>query len=867
MLVEISLAVGVTALLSSFIFYFIMKLYFTKKKRDLDLENQQEDQTNVSLLSIERCVANIPILVKQQEQQICERASQASTTLEKRIDHVKQEINDQKQWLIRKTLFTVLELKIDSIAKQQSQNGNILNNIQQAISRLEKSDDEMLRMLNSQGKEVVGELNSPSLFEMAVGRPEGAITFTSTSTYHCGQALTEVLVKSLTCKVAKGQHRFIIGSKRSGIEEIFRDTDVVVEVPALDEESDTLTLIGPVNKLGDALALVYAKASSVVSAEISYQEWMRRFLIGPKGATLQSLVPKQDKLKLEFEDGGLIYLEGPPEAVKAAKTALNAEISRLTKELSSEVVKVAPGLHGHIIGRNGSLVNKLEDDNDVKITRPNQTSPSEIRIEGKKEGVNKAVAAIQEIVKHLGQEKLREKYPSVQIVFPLESDQEHQILLIGKKDEVDAVKKIYEKQILDLKETVEIFAEVDHKYHRHFMARSGEVLKEIQNQNGGCLISFHRQESGGSKVSIKGSKSCVESAKARLEEIVEDLQAKLTIKVEIAEQHHRYLMPHLNDLRTQYNVRIKVPDRGATNEGGLQVDGIGAADLVQISGRDTKCEEVRKALIALIPIPRRYRREKRAHQDDHQVKAPDAKSIKEWYGKFKEGRGGEEVRALMAVHTVRVKIPTANKQSEEIAVSGTNENVDLAIADIQERVAELDRLSDDRKLRSFKISLEVPLKYHQRLIGPGGARVREISERHKVHISIPRRMPTGSRLRVHGDTTSGSGCSFHPRLIGARGRNLRKVEEDFGVEIRTPGRGDPRPDVITVTGKSEDAVFDCIDKLRNDEEGFISELAKRCAFRREPEPKHEPKVQQQQAQITGAPRHQFPAMNNSLGGA
>uniref|UniRef100_A0A915E443 K Homology domain-containing protein n=1 Tax=Ditylenchus dipsaci TaxID=166011 RepID=A0A915E443_9BILA len=790
---------------------------------------------------------------------------------------------------------------------------------------------------------------------------------------------------------------------------------------------------------------------------------MRRFLIGPKGATLQSLVPKQDKLKLEFEDGGLIYLEGPPEAVKAAQTALNAEISRLTKELSSEVVKVAPGLHRHIIGRNGALVNKLKDDNDVQIAIPNETTNSdEIRIEGKKEGVKKAVAAIQEIVKRLENEKsrdiviehrfhgqvigkngentqkwrieypsvsisfpdatnksdivnlrgdkkevdklytvmtklvkelqesnyadtvsifkeyykhiigkggininrirdetqtrielpsqgdgritvigkqanvekaiaqlnkiqnelanivstevtipnkihtrllsngrrsfetsrtsleaciscsqkrkaqtkggkhceqtteevsiatkpeyvkfligrdggnvkkLREKYPTVRIIFPLESDQEHQILLIGKKDEVDAVKNIYEKQILDLKETVEIFAEVDPKYHRHFITRSAEVLKEIQNQNGGCLISFPRQESGDSKVSIKGSKSCVESAKARIEEIVGDLEAQVTINVEIAEQHHRSLMQHLNDLRTQYNVRIKVPDRGTTNEGGQKVDGIGAADLVQITGRDTKCEEVKKALISLIPITKTV-------------------TVPLEYHSSLIGRGGEAVRTLMTTHAVRVKIPTANEQSEEIAISGTNENVDLAIADIQERVAELDRQSDDRKLRSFKVSLEVPLKYHQRLIGPGGARVREISARHEVHISIPRSDAESETINLTGYEASCNSCReeieqlvqdlesmvtqevvldarFHPRLIGARGRNLRKVEEDFGVEIRMPGRSDPRPDVITVSGKSEDAVFDCIDKLRNDEEDYISDMTERGAFRREPEP-------------------------------
>uniref|UniRef100_A0A915E2Q6 DUF4817 domain-containing protein n=1 Tax=Ditylenchus dipsaci TaxID=166011 RepID=A0A915E2Q6_9BILA len=33
----------------------------------------------------------------------------------------------------------------------------------------------------------------------------------------------------------------------------------------------------------------------------------------------------------------------------------------------------------------------------------------------------------------------------------------------------------------------------------------------------------------------------------------------------------------------------------------------------------------------------RYRREQRANQGDHRVTAPDAKSIKKWYAKFKEG--------------------------------------------------------------------------------------------------------------------------------------------------------------------------------------------------------------------------------------
>uniref|UniRef100_A0A915CYJ7 A-kinase anchor protein 7-like phosphoesterase domain-containing protein n=1 Tax=Ditylenchus dipsaci TaxID=166011 RepID=A0A915CYJ7_9BILA len=124
MLVEIVVVVSVTALLSFLIFYFIMKLYFTRNNRESDVENQRED-----LLAIEKSEANISTLIKQ-----------------------KQEIVDQKQWLVSKTLFTQLEVKIDSIAEQQGQHENILNNIQQAIGRLEKKDDEAPCMLNNQVK-------------------------------------------------------------------------------------------------------------------------------------------------------------------------------------------------------------------------------------------------------------------------------------------------------------------------------------------------------------------------------------------------------------------------------------------------------------------------------------------------------------------------------------------------------------------------------------------------------------------------------------------------------------------------------------------------------------------------------------------
>lgn len=83
-----------------------------------------------------------------------------------------------------------------------------------------------------------------------------------------------------------------------------------------------------------------------------------------------------------------------------------------------------------------------------------------------------------------------------------------------------------------------------------------------------------------------------------------------------------------------------------------------------------------------------------------------------------------------------------------------------------------------------------------------------------------------------------------------------------------PARNDPHPDLVVVSGQSEDAVYDCCDKLRVMEEDYISDMTDRGYFNaRREEPKVEQKSQPQ-VQITGAPwqldsMEQFPAMGSS----
>lgn len=70
---------------------------------------------------------------------------------------------------------------------------------------------------------------------------------------------------------------------------------------------------------------------------------------------------------------------------------------------------------------------------------------------------------------------------------------------------------------------VEDYMLVDPKHHRHFVIRRGQVLREIAEEYGGVMVSFPRSGTQSDKVTLKGAKECVEAARKRIQEIIEDL--------------------------------------------------------------------------------------------------------------------------------------------------------------------------------------------------------------------------------------------------------------------------------------------------------------------------------------------------------
>ena len=157
-------------------------------------------------------------------------------------------------------------------------------------------------------------------------------------------------------EVKKSQHRYVIGPRGNAINEILAETGVFVEMPSNADESETITLRGPQEKLHLALAKVYEKANSVVNLVLPCPTWLHKYIIGKKGAGIQRISQDLPKVHIVFQDDGTIKVDGPPDEVEKARLDLEDQVSKLVKDTAFADVKVDAKYHKHIIGKGGSTI-------------------------------------------------------------------------------------------------------------------------------------------------------------------------------------------------------------------------------------------------------------------------------------------------------------------------------------------------------------------------------------------------------------------------------------------------------------------------------------------------------------------------------
>uniref|UniRef100_A0A4W3IMA2 Vigilin n=1 Tax=Callorhinchus milii TaxID=7868 RepID=A0A4W3IMA2_CALMI len=635
-------------------------------------------------------------------------------------------------------------------------------------------------------------------------------------------------------------HRTIIGQKGEKVKEI-RDKfpEVIINFPDPAQKNDVVQLRGPKNeveKCAKFLQKVVAELANITEVEVCIPAKLHNSLIGAKGRFVRSIMEECGGVHIHFPTEGsgsdTVTIRGHTEEVdKAKKQLLHLAEEKVTlcylqkrfvfsftqprigilaklsylQSFTAEL-RAKPEYHKFLIGRGGANIRKVRDNTGARI------------------------------------------------IFPTADDQDQELItIVGTEEAVKDAQRELEILIKNLDNVIEDVMTVDPKHHRHFVARRGQVLRDVADEYGGVMVSFPRTGTQSDRVTLKGAKDCVEAAKKRMQEIIEDLEAQVTIECVINQRFHRMVMGakglKVQQITKDHLVQIKFPEReenpgpelqhvhenGETN-GEVKVDPTVPKknDIIIISGRKERCEAARDALLALVPVT-------------IEVEVPFD------LHRYIIGQKGSGIRKMMEEYEVNIAVPPHEEQSDTIRVTGLVANLDRARDGLTERVKELQAEQEDRALRSFKLTISVDPKYHPKIIGRKGAVITQIRIDHDVNIQFPdkndenqdqititgyekntetakeaiMKIVTELEDMVSEDITLSH--RVHARIIGARGKAIRKIMEDFKVDIRFPQSGAEDPDRVTVTGLPEN-VDEAIDHLLNLEEEYMSDVVENEAM-------------------------------------
>ncbi|GIX67510.1 vigilin [Caerostris darwini] len=615
---------------------------------------------------------------------------------------------------------------------------------------------------------------------------------------------------SVEVPIYKQNHKFIIGKGGANIKKIRDETNTKIDLPAEGAESDVIVIRGrkeEVMQAKEKILAIQEELDNVVTQDIMIPARHHNAIIGTKGKLIRAITEECGGVTIKFPTGGSgsdkVSIRGPKDDVIKAKKRL-LEISN-EKQLVGHMAEItaSPEKHKFLIGKNGANIKKIRDKTHARIVFPNEND-----------------------------------------------DDKSTITIIGRKEEVEAAKNELESLIEDLKNTVEDEMEIDPKHHRYFVARGAEVLKQIANDYGGVAVSFPRNGSNSSLVKLKGAKDYLAGAKQRLLEIVEDLEAMVTVECSIPQEHHRTVLgargSKVQNIQKQFNVTIKFPDRErpedaekVTMNGDVHYEGsepeTNYRNIIIIKGRKENCDAAAKALQDIVPVTE----EMEVPYDLH---------------RFIIGQKGRDVRSMMEMYDVNIIIPPQNEHSDVITIKGPPDNVVKTKEALKERIEQLELEKQDRLLRSFQLTVEVDPQYHPKIIGRNGAVISKIRKDHNVQINFPERDGANEKvITITGyekDTEAAKDAilklvqeqedmykeevtidsRIHSRIIGSRGRNVMKLMDQFKVDIRFPRSTDSEPDLVVIQG-AEDDVLDAKDHLLNIEEEFLQDLRERDLMR------------------------------------
>jgi rRNA processing protein Krr1/Pno1 len=227
-----------------------------------------------------------------------------------------------------------------------------------------------------------------------------------------------------------------------------------------------------------------------------------------------------------------------------------------------------------------------------------------------------------------------------------------------------------------------------------------------------------------------------------------------------------------------------------------------------VTGVPEACEAAVAALEALVPVVETY-------------------AIESKYHRFIIGTKGTGIRAIQDAANVRLNVP--NEPVDEITIRGLPTNIEAAKKLLEAKMPEY----EDSLKKNFNLVVEVPNRYHRRIIGHRGADINKIRTQFDIIIDMGK--PAADNITLVGYQEKCEECaallqsmveefdkeveaeidvhhSIHKFIIGPRGSTLREIEKKHNCRITMPRRDSTAKDTIVIAG-IKDNVEECVQHI------------------------------------------------------
>lgn len=568
--------------------------------------------------------------------------------------------------------------------------------------------------------------------------------------------------------IQRGRHQFIIGDRGVAVEDFFNETGCAILLPT-DEEDDTITVIGPADKVPAGIEKAMDLAMNMQMSNFDIARYHRA---APGGAAAHAgnltryLRQRKEIERLEklynthintpfSQEGALpweLYSREGKNAIRAQSEITGIINAYPPSRISS--VPVDPFFHQHL--RN-EVTPRVKNDYGVHLVVPEasennvpvllvfegpdpedapyqlpRNKPTDADVRAFQQGLQDAQKHILELIKK--QEQLKSTTLDVPLKFHerlrrfIKKEQESRsndqipirvtkvgttITLRGPASAVDSLaakaNAFVEQEKEDEKERgFTLSFDFPQKYANHLIGKGGSNIRELRDR-----FDVEIQVQDG-KVELKGPKAKAEACRSHVQGIARNLADETTHTLKIDPKYHRELIgsqgSQINRLQTRYKVLIFFP-RSAKNAADEQAN----ADEASETGKPRRQQAPDEVIIR---GPKKGADEARdeifslhKYLEEHSATATVAVKQKQVGSLI--GQGGAALDELRQATGAKIDVP-ADRDTEivEIQLKGTASQVAKAKKILEEKRA----VFDDTVVQT----LDVEKKHHKALIGASG---------------------------------------------------------------------------------------------------------------------------------------------------